>query len=148
MNTNYQSQDRLPKLCSKSFIFPLIKSVMITIKYYWQLLYIVANRSDRYTVLNATMVVVVDFWWNQIIRMVSICKLTRMRSRQALLTEKKKHIQSNIYLKIINEKVSKVFVIWRDLRYTTPCTVNWCKKSQGCRISFELLHGLSEFRCQ
>ena len=34
---------------------------------------------------------------------------------------------------------------WGD---TTPCTVNWCKKSPGCLISFELLYGLSEFRCQ
>ena len=30
-------------------------------------------------------------------------------------------------------------------RDTAPCTVNWCKK---VRISFELLYGLSEFRCQ
>ena len=35
---------------------------------------------------------------------------------------------------------------WRD---TTPCTVNWSKKVRGARLaSFELLYGLSEFRCQ
>ena len=37
---------------------------------------------------------------------------------------------------------------WMGVGGTTPCTVNWCKKRPECLISFELLYGLSEFRCQ
>ena len=31
---------------------------------------------------------------------------------------------------------------WTRVGDTRPCTVNWCKKSSGCLISFELLYGL------